>query len=260
MTPSNRGAHPKSGARRPGQSSRKLPAKVYRRRRFVLLIGAVLVLALGVLGITGIVRAINGGDDARAGTSQRTETAAPTQTAPVPDAKAASGMCPDKEVTISAKADKKSYKEDEEPRFGLVIDNRHSATCLIQVGTKEQEFLVEKDGKTVWSSAYCAAPKDENSEVSTEFAPASSKTANFEWNRIQVDKNCNRTNRAFGPGSYDLVVKLGDKQSEPATFELEKSAAQKAKEKEAAEKKAAKEKKAKEKATSSPSPAATTTP
>lgn len=43
------------------------------------------------------------------------------------------------------------------------------------------------------------------------------------------------------PGKYDLVVKLGDKESKPATFELEKDEATKAKEKKAAEEKKAKE-------------------
>src|SRR5699024_4665596 len=74
-------------------------------------------------------------------------------------------------------------------------------------------------------------------EVSTEFAPQSEKTAKLKWNRIQVDKNCNRTDEDFAPGKYDLIVKLDDRASEPTTFELEKDAATKAKEKKAKEKK-----------------------
>ncbi len=61
--------------------------------------------------------------------------------------------------------------------------------------------------------------------------------------------------QGFAPGKYDLVVKLGDKESKPATFELEKDEATKAKEKKAAEEKKAKEeeKKSEEKKTADPS-------
>ena len=128
-------------------------------------------------------------------------------------------------------------KDGKEPEFGMVIENGHTATCLIEVGTEKQEFIVEKDGDVVWSSEYCAASKDENAEASTEFAPESEKTAKLKWNRIKVDSNCNREDSDFAPGDYELIVKLDDKKSEPTKFTLEKSAAEKAKEKKAAEEK-----------------------
>src|SRR5699024_9709695 len=112
----------------------------------------------------------------------------------------------------------------EEPEFGIVVENNHTVTCLIDVGTKEQEFVVKKDGDVVWSSKYCAAPKDENAEVSTEFAPQSEKTAKLKWNRIQVDKNCNRTDEDVAPGKYDLIGKLEERASEPTTLERETEA------------------------------------
>lgn len=246
MTPSNRGSQPKNGAKAPRQSSGKLPAHVYRRRRYTILALAAVVVALLVFGVVGIVKAIGGGGGEEAA-SESTPAASTAAAAPVPDEKAASGKCPDDKVELSAKVNKKSFKEDAQPEFEMVIANQHTATCLIEVGTKEQEFLVEKGGDVVWSSKFCAADEDENAEASTEFAPESKKTAQFKWNRIQVDKNCNRTNKEFGPGEYDLVVKLGDMESKPVKFELEKSNAAKAKEKKAEEKKAEESKKAEEK-------------
>lgn len=241
MTPSNRGSQPKNGARQPRQSSGKLPAHVYRRRRYALLVASLVVVALLVLGVLGIVKGLGGGskDDPVA---EETPSASTTSAAPVPDEKAASGKCPEEKVGLKAKVDKKSFKEEAKPTFEMVIENNHTATCLIEVGTKDQEFVVEKNGDVVWSSTFCAADEDENAEVSTEFAPESEKTAQFEWNRVQVDKNCNRTNKAFGPGEYELVVKLGDEKSKPAKFELEKDAATKAKEKKEAEDKKSEEK------------------
>ncbi|WP_253720057.1 hypothetical protein [Brevibacterium renqingii] len=236
MTPSNRGSQPKRAAGQPRQSSGKLPAHVYRRRRITLGVLSLVVLGLLVLGIVGIAKAIGGsggdGDEVTAEPEKQSES---TTAAPVPDKKAASGRCPEDKIALKAKVDPKSVKDGQKPEFGMVIENKHTATCLIEVGTKQQEFVVEKDGDVVWSSKYCAASKDENAEVSTEFAPHSEKTAKLKWNRIPVDKNCNRKDDDFAPGEYDLIVKLDDKESKPTTFELEKDAAAKAEEKKAEE-------------------------
>ncbi|MGO2035998.1 MAG: hypothetical protein ACTH2U_05925 [Brevibacterium sp.] len=249
MTPSNRGSQPKNGAGQPRQSSGKQPAHVYRRRRITLAVLGLVVIGLLVLGIVGIVKAIGGNDEGKTDVAAETSPTAEENTeAPVPDEKAASGRCPDDKVALKAEIDKKSVKDGVEPELGMVIENKHDATCLIEVGTEQQEFEVKKDGDVVWSSKYCAADKDENAEASTEFAPESEKTSKMKWNRIQVDKNCNRTNKDFAPGKYELVVKLGELKSEPTEFELEKDAATKAKEKkEAEEEKAEKEKAEKEK-------------
>ena len=244
MTPSNRGSQPNRAAGQPRQSSGKLPAHVYRRRRITLGVLSLVVVGLLVLGITGIVKAIGSGSDGSDKVAAEETTPAETTTAaPVPDKKAASGKCPEDKVSLKAKVDPKSVKDGKEPEFGMVIENGHTATCLIEVGTEKQEFIVEKDGDVVWSSEYCAASKDENAEASTEFAPESEKTAKLKWNRIKVDPNCNREDSDFAPGDYELIVKLDDKKSEPTKFTLEKSAAEKAKEKKAAEEKKADEEK-----------------
>lgn len=245
MTPSNRGSQPKNGAGQPRQSSGKVPAHVYRRRRITLAVLSLVVIGLLVLGVFGIVKAIRGNDG---GTDEVAAESSPTTEeateAPVPDEKAASGRCPEDKVALKAEVDEKSVKDGVEPVLGMVIENKHEATCLIEVGTEQQEFAIKKDGDVVWSSKYCAADKDENAEASTEFAPESEKTSKMKWNRIQVDTNCNRTNKDFAPGEYELVVKLGDLESEATKFELEKDAATKAKEKKEAEEKKAEEEKA----------------
>jgi hypothetical protein len=204
---------------------------VYRRRRITLGVLSLVVIGLLVLGVVGIVKAIgsSGGDDGEVTAEPSQEES--TTAAPVPNKKAASGECPEDKIALKAKVDPETVKDGQQPEFGMVIENKHDATCLIEVGTKKQEYIVEKDGDEVWSSKYCAASKDENAEVSTEFAPRSEKTAKLKWNRIRVDKNCNKTNEDFASGEYELTVKLDDKKSEPAKFELEKSEEEKAKEK-----------------------------
>ncbi|MCT1447273.1 MULTISPECIES: hypothetical protein [Brevibacterium] len=247
MTPSDRGSQPQQ----PRQSSGKLPAHVYRRRRITLGVLSLVVIGLLVLGIVGITKVLTGGGGEQTAEPAPT-TVSPTPQAPVPDEKAASGACPEKAVAVSAKVDKKSYDENAKPKFEMTVANNHTATCLIEVGTKQQEFVVMQDSDVVWSSKYCAADDDENAEAPTEFAPQSQKTAQFEWNRVRVDKNCNKTDKGFAPGKYALVVKLGDKESAPAQFELEKDEATKAKEKKEAEEKKAKDEEKKKSEDASP--------
>ena len=93
MTPSNRGSQPNRAAGQPRQSSGKLPAHVYRRRRITLGVLSLVVVGLLVLGIVGIVKAIGGGSDGSDKVAAEETTPAETTTAaPVPDEKAASSL------------------------------------------------------------------------------------------------------------------------------------------------------------------------
>jgi hypothetical protein len=194
MTPSNRGSQPNRAARQPRQSSGKLPAHVYRRRRITLGVLSLVVVGLLVLGIVGIVKAIGGGSDGSDKVAAEETTPAETTTAaPVPDEKAASGKCPEDKVSLKAKVDPKSVKDGKEPEFGMVIENRTHRHVPHRGRHRESRNSSSKRTATSCGRRSTARQrKDENAEASTEFAPESEKTAKLKWNRIKVDKNCNR--------------------------------------------------------------------
>ena len=193
---------------------------MYRRRRITVGILAIIVAAVLVLGIILMVKAVQGiREDMAAPAPEPTTTEA---VAPGPEASEGSGACPPDSVRVAASTDEDEYEDGEEPELTIEVTNGHDADCIIDVGEAHQEFVIERDGDTVWSSRYCAAT-GEDDEAATNplvFPAQSSKKASLTWPRIPVDDECRQTDDSFPDGEYALVVKLGETESEPARFSL----------------------------------------
>lgn len=226
---------------RPG----RLPASVYRRRRITVLGLAVVVLALFTVGIVllaqGLTKNTAGpgepqvqagsggeqGDDGSqdgSGESDGSDGAGESGESgdqpaePGPDE--ASGKCPAEAVEISAKTDKSSYKPNSVIKLELGVTNKHKASCAIDVGPQKQTFTVKKDKDTVWSSAFCVSGKQK--DQTQVFVSGANKKSVLPWDMIPTDDKCNRTKDTLDPGEYTLVTKLGDIESKPAKFVVEK--------------------------------------
>lgn len=196
---------------------------MYRRRRLTVGILALIVAAVLTVGIVLAVQAVQGIREGLSSPAPVAET--PDPTAPGPEGDAASGACPSDSTSVAASTDEDEYEPDEEPVLTIDVLNGHSADCVIDVGEAQQEFVIERDGDTVWSSRYCG-PDYDDEEQSGEgknplvFPAESSKKASLTWPRIPVDDSCRQTDEAFPAGEYDLIVKLGEKESEPVRFTL----------------------------------------
>lgn len=181
---------------------------------------ALVVAAVLVLGIVLMVKAVQGiREDMAAPAPEPTTTEA---AAPGPEASEGSGACPPDSVRVAASTDEDEYEDGEEPELTIEVTNGHDADCIIDVGEAHQEFVIERDGDTVWSSRYCAAT-GEDDEAATNplvFPAQSSKKASLTWPRIPVDDECRQTDESFPAGEYALVVKLGETESDPARFSL----------------------------------------
>lgn len=195
---------------------------MFRRRRITVGILALIVAAVLTVGVVLAVQAVQGIRDGLSAPAPVAET--PDPTAPGPEGDAASGECPPDTTRVAASTDEDEYDVDEEPVLTIEVTNGHSADCLIDVGEAQQEFVVERDGDTVWSSRYCGPDYDEEEgEEGTNplvFPAESSKKATLTWPRIPVDDSCRQTDEAFPAGEYDLIVKLGEEESEPVPFIL----------------------------------------
>lgn len=131
-----------------------------------------------------------------------------------------SGKCPTEAVEISAKTDKPSYKPNSVIKLELGVTNKHNASCAIDVGPQKQTFTVKKDKDTVWSSAFCVSGKQK--DQTQVFVSGANKKSVLPWDMIPTDDKCNRTKDTLDPGEYTLVTKLGDIESKPAKFVVEK--------------------------------------
>lgn len=207
-----------------GQSDAR--RQMYRRRRLTVAFLAIIVAAVLTVGVVLAVQAVQGIRDDLSAPPPVTET--PDPTAPGPEGDAASGACPTDTTSVAASTDEDEYEPGEEPVLSIEVTNGHTADCLIDVGEARQEFLVERDGDTVWSSRYCGPADDEGDGEGDEgaeknllvFPAKSSKKASLTWPRIPVDDACRQTDDAFPAGEYELIVKLGEEESEPVPFTL----------------------------------------
>ncbi|SMY10557.1 hypothetical protein [Brevibacterium jeotgali] len=201
---------------RPHDARRQL----YRRRRTVVAVLAIIVASVLTLGVVLAVQAVESVREGMSGPEPVAESPEPSAPGPVGDA--GSGSCPPDTTRVAASTDEDEYEEDEEPVLTIAVRNTHSADCLIDVGTERQEFVIEHDGDTVWSSRYCESSGEEADGGSNPlvFPAKSEKKTSLDWPRIPVDDACRQTDEAFPAGQYDLIVKLGEEESEPARFTL----------------------------------------
>lgn len=197
---------------------RRMPASVYRRRRMTVLGLAIVVLALFAVGTVLLVQALGHMRD-RAPQAKQPEPV-PQQTGPVqapgPQGDEATGKCPAESVEISAATDKANYKQNSTIKLELGVTNRHNASCAIDVGPAVQTYTVKQGDKVVWSSAFCIDGAQE--EATQVFVSGARKNAVLPWDMIPTDDKCNRTADTLEPGQYQLVTKLGDRESQPTQF------------------------------------------
>lgn len=193
---------------------------MYRRRRIIVGVLAIIIASVLTLGIVLAVQAVQSVREDMSGPAPVAES--PEPSAPGPEGDAGSGACPPDTTRVAGSTDEDEYEDDEEPVLTIEVKNTHSADCLIDVSPERQEFVIEHEGDTVWSSRYCES-SDENAEGASNplvFPAKSGKKTTLEWPRVPVDDSCKQTADAFPAGEYDLIVKLGEEESEPARFTL----------------------------------------
>ncbi|MBU8579067.1 hypothetical protein [Brevibacterium luteolum] len=222
---SARGARPaaRSTAGSGGGDPRRPDPAVYRRRRIVVGVLALIVVCLLVLGIVLMVKAIQkvrqDSRDQAAAEAAAAQSPEPTLPAPIGDE--ASGACPADAVEIIAGTDEGSYAPGASATLELTVKNNHDVACAISVGPEHQVFEIRQDGKTQWSTEYCTPGGDEADEDVRVFAPGTERKSTLKWQMTPTDKNCNRTGDSFEAGEYELVTKLGEVESKPARFTVE---------------------------------------
>lgn len=211
------------------------------------MVGALALLVLaglvtgGVFAVRGIIGLIQGAtnapvaeadveapasaadqeEDAQAGAEPTPEATEDEEAAAEPDE--VTETCSEDSVQVTARTDKGEYAAGENPALELVVATDAEQACLIDVGTAQQEFIVNRDGEQVWSSADCYdvdADRD-TARVMEPFEPDQERRAVMEWPRIPSEQGCPAIDEEAGPGEYELVVVLGRTESEPASFTLE---------------------------------------
>ncbi|SDG40926.1 hypothetical protein [Microbacterium pygmaeum] len=207
---------------------------VYRRRRIVLIVGLLAVIALVWLLIAQPWRAAVTGSTPAPTTSR---TSAPVSELPVPGSTtpAADGTgadaaadapeatptaqqtptatpCVAKDVTVEPITDSETYGSGQNPQLSIQLTNNGDEDCSINVGTSSQVFTIKSGDDVWWRSTDC---QTEPSDMVVLLAAGQSvsSAAPLAWDRTRssVD-SCGSTDRQVAPGggaSYNLSVEIG---------------------------------------------------
>ena len=211
-------------------------ASVYRRRRLVVAIGALVVLALVLWGVVAGVKAIShamspkpassaqqtpgSGTPTASGdgeaSSDPSDTSAPGTTG-TPVGANPDGSCPSGAVKVTASTSKQSYGAKEKPEFVLTLRNTLKVACTTNVGTTQQEFLVTSGSDRIFSTKDCP---DKPADLQYTLEPGQDETARFTWGRERSLPNCAPIATEPRPGTYTLQISLGKTASDKVQFIL----------------------------------------
>jgi hypothetical protein len=212
---------------------------VYRRRRIVLLLAIVAVIALVWLLIAQPWRGA-AADQAEpkpsatgsaatdlpvpanktpaatpsaTPTSEVTTDAAPEASAtPDPSATPTAKPCVARDITVEALTDQDTYAAGQNPQLSIRLTNNGSADCTLNVGTSGQSFTIVSGSDVWWRSTDC---QTEPSDMVVLLAAGQSvsSAAPLMWDRTRsAVGTCSDTNRQNAPGggaSYHLSVEIG---------------------------------------------------
>lgn len=224
-----------------------LPSQIYWRRR-----GLALGIAVVVAGIVAaIVVAVLSGNGA-ASTAKADKSAAaqvadgatpgappppevrspvaqpdgqnaaptPTQTAAVqiPPVLKEGDDCPDSTLAVKGLTNQPRYIIGEQPKFTMIVTNIGLVSCKRDVGAAVlAAYVYTLDNKRLWSNLDCAPS---NETLVKAFAPGEQVTTAVTWTGMGSAPQCPLPRPPIGPGTYNLVVQLGNLRSWPVPFVL----------------------------------------
>jgi hypothetical protein len=227
---------------------RPLPPEIYRRRR-ALAIGVAALVAAIVVTIAVLV--FNGGasaDQKKAGSSQpdkpntaqgplaptptpdvKSPVVPPAQQAPPPTPTPTAAVqpppvlkegddCPDSTLAVKGITNEPRYTIGDQPKFTMVVTNIGLVGCQRDVGAAVlSAYVYTLDNKRLWSNLDCAPS---NETLVKTFNPGEQVTTEVTWTGMGSAPQCPLPRQPIGPGTYNLVVQLGNLRSATLPFAL----------------------------------------
>lgn len=230
-----------------------LPTQIYWRRRALAL--GIAVLVIGVIAAVVAVVVMNStssGQPTATESAESAEAAAPTplpgenpevktpiqppaQDAPPPTATPTAAVvpppimqegddCPDSTLAVKGITNVPQYVVGDQPKFTMVVTNIGLVACQRDVGAAVlAAYVYSLDNQRLWSNLDCAPS---NETLIKTFQPGEQVTTEVTWTGMSSAPNCPLPRQPIGPGTYNLVVQLGNLRSAPVPFVLAESATQ----------------------------------
>jgi hypothetical protein len=227
-----------------------LPSQIYWRRR-ALAIGIAVVVVGIVAAIVAVIVTSNSGAETKSTDSSataapptplpgenpevKTPVVPPAQHAPPPTATPTAAVtpppllkegddCPDSTLAVKGITSQPEYVVGDQPKFTMVVTNIGLVACKRDVGAAVlAAYVYSLDNNRLWSNLDCAPS---NETLVKTFNPGEQVTTEVTWTGMGSAPQCPMPRQPIGPGTYNLMVQLGNLRSAPVPFILAQPNAQ----------------------------------
>lgn len=218
-----------------------LPSQIYWRRRGLALgiVAVVVAIVVGVsIALFGKSEPADSASTAATVTSEATQApqpenktpvvppvqsspaSTPTETAAVapPPILQAGDDCPDSNLAVKGVTNAPQYVIGDQPKFTMVVTNIGLVACKRDVGAAVlAAYVYSLDNNRLWSNLDCAPS---NETLVKTFNPGEQVTTEVTWTGMGSAPQCPLPREPIGPGTYNLVVQLGNLRSAAVPFIL----------------------------------------
>ncbi|OHU07190.1 hypothetical protein BKG61_04910 [Mycobacterium syngnathidarum] len=228
-----------------------LPSQIYWRRR-ALAIGIAVVVVGIIAAIVAVIMTSGSGAETKSADEATAEAAPPTplpgenpevktpvvppvQHAPPPTATPTAAVtpppllregddCPDSTLAVKGITSQPEYVVGDQPKFTMVVTNIGLVACKRDVGAAVlAAYVYSLDNNRLWSNLDCAPS---NETLVKTFNPGEQVTTEVTWTGMGSAPQCPMPRQPIGPGTYNLMVQLGNLRSAPVPFILAQANAQ----------------------------------
>lgn len=224
---------------------RQLPPEIYRRRRALAIGIAVFVIVVVVAIVLLVVRGGSSSEPSTTTDDQPNTAQGPLAPTPTPEVKTPvvppavdapaptptptvavepppvlqeGDDCPDSTLAVKGITSQPRYTIGDQPKFTMVVTNIGLVACQRDVGAAVlAAYVYSLDNKRLWSNLDCAPS---NETLVKTFAPGEQVTTEVTWTGMGSEAQCPLPRQPIGPGTYNLVVQLGNLRSATVPFIL----------------------------------------
>jgi hypothetical protein len=149
---------------------------------------------------------------------QNPESVTPTAAVQPPPVLKEGDDCPDSTLAVKGLTNAPQYFIGDQPKFTMIVTNIGLVSCKRDVGAAVlAAYVYSLDNKRLWSNLDCAPS---NETLVKAFTPGEQVTTAVTWTGMGSAPHCPLPRPAIGPGTYNLVVQLGNLRSQPVPFIL----------------------------------------
>jgi hypothetical protein len=124
--------------------------------------------------------------------------------------------CPDSTLAVKGITSQPHYVVGEQPKFTMVVTNVGLVGCQRDVGAAVlAAYVYSLDNQRLWSNLDCAPS---NESLVKKFSPGEQVTTEVTWTGMGSAPQCPLPRPPIGPGTYNLVVQLGNLRAAPVPF------------------------------------------